>query len=147
MMTRKLKHAFRALLLTTLVLLAANAASAQCGPMLSSTPCEKDDTAQVSKQLHMRRGKTSVAVKGFIGGESHDTYTFRARKGQRVTVKIMSRKNTAGFSVSSAGGGEFPGNSSENNTKFTATVPETGCYSMMVVAHPDARYTLTLTIR
>jgi hypothetical protein len=134
-------------MLTMLVLLAANAASAQCGPMRSSTQCEKDETAQVSKQLHMRRGKTSVAVKGFIGGESHDTYTFRARKGQRVTVKIMSRKNAAGFSMSSAGGGEFPGTSSENDTKFTANIPATGCYSIMVVAHPDARYTLMLTIR
>jgi hypothetical protein len=147
MMTRTFKHALRALILTTLVLLAANAASAQCGPMRSSTQCEKDETAAVSKQLRMRRGRTSIAVKGFIGGESHHTYTFRARAGQRLTVKIMSRRNAASFSMASEGGGEFPGTSSENDTKFTARIPATGCYSIMVVAHPDARYTLTLTIR
>ncbi|HEY0547120.1 MAG TPA: hypothetical protein VGC91_17205 [Pyrinomonadaceae bacterium] len=146
-MTLTFKHALRGLLLTMLVLLAANAASAQCGVMRSSTQCEKDETANISKQLRMRRGRTSIAVKGFIGGESHNTYTFRARKGQRATVKIMSRGNGAGFSMASEGGGEFPGTSSENDTKFTATIPKTGCYSISVVAHPDARYTLTLTIR
>jgi hypothetical protein len=62
-------------------------------------------------------------------------------------VKIISRKNAASFSMSSAGDGEFPGNSSEGDTKFTAKVPETGCYSIKVYAHPDARYTLMLTIR
>jgi hypothetical protein len=151
MMTLTLRHTLRALMLTLLVLLAAEAASAQCGAMMSSTECRKDETANVYKQLQIRRGRTSVTVKGFIGGESHDTYAFRARKGQRVTVKITSRGNKAGFGISTKPfneeSGEFPGTTSQNGTRFTGTVPETGCFYLSVTAHPDARYTLTLTIR
>ncbi len=142
-----LKYAFRAVMLAALVLLGASAASAQCGPAMSTTICQKDETAATSRQIRFRRGRYSATVRGFIGGESHNTYTFRAFAGQRVTVKLSSRGNAASFSMATDSGGEFPGTSSENDTRFTATIPETGCYSISVVAHPDARYRLTLTIR
>ena len=91
-------------------------------------------------------GKTAV-VRGFIGGESHDSYALHVRAGRKVTVTITSARNHAQFTVSTSEFGEqvsFGKETNEGRT-WTGTIPQTGVYFISVVAHPTARYTLRVT--
>jgi plastocyanin len=91
-------------------------------------------------------GKTAV-VRGFIGGEAHDSYEFHVKAGRKVTVTITSQGNHASFSVSNAEFGEPVsfGKDSNGGRTWTGTIPETGVYFISVIAHPQARYTLRVT--
>lgn len=102
-----------------------------------------------------RRLRSPAPVRGFIGGESHDGYVVRARKGSVLTVRLSWRRegdNRASFSVS-----ESPDFYSGEPTKFGAEyddgqrwagrVTRTGDYYVYVVAHPSAHYTLHVRVR
>ena len=91
-------------------------------------------------------GKRAV-VRGFIGGEAHDSYEFHVKAGRKVTVTISSKGNKASFSVTTSEFGESVsfGKASKGGKTWTGTIPETGVYFISVVAHPQARYTLTVT--
>jgi hypothetical protein len=100
------------------------------------------------------RLKSMVPVNGFIGGESHDSYVIRARKGQILTVSLSWQReddNRASFTVSESPDFSGPpakfGNGSDEDTKWVGTVPRTGNYNVYVVAHPSARYTLKPSLR
>ncbi|HUQ32558.1 MAG TPA: hypothetical protein VM095_10590 [Pyrinomonadaceae bacterium] len=101
-----------------------------------------------------RRLRNSAPVRGFIGGESHDSYVVRARKGQVLTVRLSWRSegdNRASLAVS-----ESPDFYSGEPAKFGADngdgrgwagrVPRTGDYYIHVVAHPSAHYTLSYRV-
>jgi hypothetical protein len=72
-------------------------------------------------------------VRGFIGGESHDGYVVRARKGSRLTVRLAWRRegdNRASLAVS-----ESPDYSGEpvkfgteynDGKRWVGRVPRTG---------------------
>src|SRR5262245_40251348 len=52
-----------------------------------------------------KRLRSPATVKGLIGGESHDSYVIRVRKGQVMTVQISWEReddNHASFTVSEA---------------------------------------------
>jgi hypothetical protein len=102
-----------------------------------------------------RRLRRLAPVRGFIGGESHDGYVVRARKGQVLSVRLSWRRegdNRASFTVS-----ESPdyytndpakfGSEYNNGQRWTGSVPRTGDYYVYVVAHPSAHYTLKVSIR
>lgn len=91
-------------------------------------------------------GKTAV-MRGFIGGEAHDSYEFHVKAGRKVTVTITSQGNRASFSVGKEEFGEPVsfGKDSNKGRTWTGTIPETGVYFISVVAHPQARYTLRVT--
>ena len=93
-----------------------------------------------------QKSKTAV-IGGFIGGESHDSYVFHVRAGRKVTVRITSRANRAGFSVSTSEFGEPVsfGKETDGGMTWTGTIPQTGVYFISVTAHPQARYTLKVT--
>jgi hypothetical protein len=116
------------------------------------------DTA--SGQEHSRRLRSPATVKGFIGGESHDSYVVRARQGQTLTVQINWRRehdnetgdNRAEFLVSESPrfDGDGPvnfGNESNEGKRWSGRVPKTGNYYIYVTAHPTAHYTLRVTVR
>ena len=91
---------------------------------------------------------------GFIGGESHDGYVVRARKGQVLTVRLSWRRegdNRASLVVSESAdfSGEAAkfGNDSNNGRRWVGRVPRTGDYYVYVMAHPSARYTLHVSVR
>jgi hypothetical protein len=101
-----------------------------------------------------KRLRSPAIVKGFIGGESHDSYVIRARRGQTITVRISWRRssdNRAEFSVSKSanffnGDSVNFGKESEGGKRWTGKIPETRNYYIYVVAHPTARYTLRVTV-
>lgn len=106
--------------------------------------------------VRKQRLRSPVAIaRGFIGGESHDSYVIRARRGQMMTVRISWRReadNTANFSV--ATGRNFFnseavnfGRQSNGGRTWTGRIPATRDYYIYVTAHPTARYTLRITIK
>src|SRR6266550_3962475 len=131
MQLRSHKLAFLLLLLAT-ILLAASPSRAQ------------DDTTP------KKRLRSPAVTRGVIGGESHDSYVIRARKGQTMTVRISWRPegdNKADFTVSEAPsffGAEQVGfgSLSADSKRWTGRIPKTRDYYVYVVAHPTAHYTL-----
>lgn len=94
-------------------------------------------------------------VRGFIGGESHDSYVVRAVRGKTLVVKISWRKegdNHAEFTVSrssnffEASPVNF-GKETNGGKTWTGKIPRTGNYYVYIVANPSARYTLRVSYR
>ena len=111
------------------------------------------------EQEYVERLHSPATVRGFIGGESHDTYVIRARKGQIMTVRISWRRehlnpgtNHAEFYV-----GEAPdfdgdryvkfGKESDKGRRWSGRIPVTKDYYIYVMAHPTAHYTLRVTVK
>lgn len=102
-----------------------------------------------------KRLKSPAIVKGYIGGEAHDSYVIRVRKGQTLTIRIswlQNNKNRAEFSVSRSANffnGESVkfGKISQNGKQWRGKIPKTGNYYIYVVAHPSANYTLNVSVR
>lgn len=108
--------------------------------------------SQAQDSIRKKRLRNAVAVRGFVGGEAQDHYVIRARKGQRMTVRITWRKeddNSASFSVSpdSENAEPLAGQESDGGKRWVGRIPKTGDYLISVVAHPSARYTLVVTVR
>lgn len=105
--------------------------------------------------LPPRRLRSSAPVRGFIGGESHDGYVVRARKGQTLTVRLSWRRegdNRASFAVSESpdpytGEPVKFGNDSNNGRKWVGRIPRSEDYYIDVVAHPSAHYTLHVSVK
>lgn len=110
-------------------------------------------TAQIDSSPRIRLRSPAV-VRGFIGGESHDSYVIRAVEGQTMIVQITWRregKNGAGFEIT-----DTPtyfdtesvsfGNTSDDGKRWTGVIPKTGDYYIHVVAYPTAHYKLTVVI-
>jgi hypothetical protein len=102
-----------------------------------------------------RRLRSPTPVRGFIGGESHDGYVVRARKGSVLTVRLSWRRegdNRTSFSVSESPdfysgepvkfGAEY-----DDGQRWAGRVTKTGDYYVYVVAHPSAHYTLHVSVR
>jgi hypothetical protein len=95
-----------------------------------------------------------------VGGESHISYVVRARRGQRMTVRISWIRrhykyignNNAEFWVGDLpdfdgdGRVEF-GKKSEKGRRWSGRIPRTGDYYIYVVAYPIAHYTLRVTLK
>jgi hypothetical protein len=102
-----------------------------------------------------KRLRSPATARGFIGGESHDSYVIRARKGQTMTVRISWRPegdNSAGFSITGsrdffAGEPINFGNATDDGKSWTGKIPRTGNYYIYVTAHPTARYVLRVRLK
>lgn len=105
--------------------------------------------AAPKKRLH-----SPAIVKGDIGGESHDSYVIKARKGQVMTVQIAWRRkgdNRAEFTVSessdffNAEPVKF-GKSSNHEARWSGKIAKAQDYYIYVTGHPEAHYTLKVTL-
>jgi hypothetical protein len=102
-----------------------------------------------------RRLRGSATVRGFIGGESHDNYVIRARKGQTLSVLLSWRRegdNQASFTVSESpdyytGEPVNFGVESGDGRQWVGRIPKNGDYYIDVVAHPVAHYTLRVKLK
>ena len=99
-----------------------------------------------------KRVHVPTTIRGLVGGEANDTYVFRARKGQQLTVEISWKKeddNAASFSVADSldGGTISFGKESDGGRKWTGKVPKTHDYFIEVVAHPAAHYVLKIIVK
>jgi len=124
-----------ALAVSLLLLLAAVPASAQ---------------EQVIKRLRFTRGSSSKTVKGQVSPEGNRyLYFFKARKGQRLTVRLVSDDGNAVCDVMSHG--QFDANPVvEETVDWTGRLPEAdaGEYSVEVRSTGGlAKYVLEITIK
>src|SRR5262245_39617953 len=102
-----------------------------------------------------RRLRPPATVRGFIGGESHDNYVIHVRKGRTLTVRLFWRLeggNQASFKVSESpdyytGEPVKFGVMSDDGRRWVGRVPRSGNYYIVVVAHPEARYTLRVSVK
>lgn len=118
--------------------------------LLSSTVSRSQDDTTPKKRL-----RSPATVRGFIGGESHDSYVIRARKGQTMTVRISWRPdgdNNAGFTITRSSNffsGEQVdfGNESDGGKRWTGKIPRAGNCYIYVTGHPTAHYTLRVRLK
>jgi hypothetical protein len=102
-----------------------------------------------------QRLQTPASVKGFAGGESHDSDVIRARRGQTMSVGISWRRegaNRAEFTDSESpkaftGEAVKFGRDVTNGRLWIGRIPKNGDYYIYVVAHPTAHYTLKVSVR
>jgi hypothetical protein len=102
---------------------------------------------QEAQGLCFAQGAKTTIVRGFIGGEAHDSYEFHVRAGRKVTIRVTSTRNRADLTVSTSEIGEPVsfGKQAAGGRTWSATIPETGIYFISITAHPTARYTLRVT--
>src|SRR5438128_9635362 len=113
--------------------------------LLAASPSRAQDDTTPKKRL-----RSPAITRSFIGGESHDSYVIRARKGQTMTVRISWRReddNKADFTVSESAnyfGAEQVGfgSLSADSSRWTGRIAKTRDYYIYVVAHPTGHYTL-----
>lgn len=105
---------------------------------------------QVIKRLRFARGSSSKVVKGRVSPDGDRyLYFFKARKGQRLTVRLVSDDGNAVCDVMSHG--KFDANPVvENTADWTGRLPEAdaGEYSVEVRSTGGlARYVLEIIIK
>ncbi|MEP6706427.1 MAG: hypothetical protein ABJC05_02845 [Pyrinomonadaceae bacterium] len=118
--------------------------------LLAVSPSRAQDDTTPKKRL-----RSPATTRGLIGGESHDSYVIRARKGQTMTVRISWRRegdNNADFTVSESAnffGAEQVsfGSLSDGSRRWTGRIPKSRDYYIYVVAHPTAHYTLRVNLK
>ncbi len=102
-----------------------------------------------------KRLKSPATVTGIIGGESHNSYVIRARKGQTMTVQITWKReadNRAEFTISysssffTAESVKF-GKESNKGKTWRGKIPTTANYYIYVVANPSAKYVLKVNLK
>jgi hypothetical protein len=105
-------------------------------------------------QDHALELRSPESVRGFVGGESHDSYAIRVSKGQTLTVQISwlhESDNQADFSVSESadfsGGIVGFGEKSNNGKSWNGKISKAGIYYIYVTAHPTAHYVLRVTAK
>src|SRR5215207_5093900 len=116
--------------------------------VLAAVPASAQE--QVIKRLRFTRGSSSKTVKGQVSPEGNRyLYFFKARKGQRLTVRLVSDDGNAVCDVMSHG--RFDANPVvEGTADWAGRLPaaDAGEYSIEVRSTGGlARYTLAVTIR
>ncbi|HEV2765164.1 MAG TPA: hypothetical protein VGV38_19430 [Pyrinomonadaceae bacterium] len=108
-----------------------------------------------SIRVKFPRGRTTVVLKGKTtggpsegGGMDPITYVLRARKGQQMTLRVVSAKKNAVLGVYAPGMELLEG--VQNVKDWTGTLPKTGDYEIMVFPEDeitDTTFTLEISIR
>ena len=102
-----------------------------------------------------KRLPNPAAVKGFVGGEAHDSHVIRVRKNQTLRVQISwqgKSDRTAQFVVSKSadffsGDVVEGGKETYSGKNWMGKLPATGDYYIYITAHPTADYVLKVSVR
>jgi len=116
--------------------------------LFSATDAFAQEIKQSNYRVQFAKGAKSAAQSRLIKKNAiHDVF-FRARKGQRVTIKIVSTNGAAHFNFGAMN--EFDVEPIQNNTtEYTGKLPFAGNgeYVIRVEADKATKYTLTVSIK
>lgn len=104
---------------------------------------------------HVRILHAPSIVRGMVGGEAHDSYAYVGRKGEHLIVRLDWKAengpdgaNVAELTLSTAGFDDAKplafGTWSKDGRQWDGTLERSGRFYVYVVAHPSARYALSL---
>lgn len=91
-------------------------------------------------------GATSDTVSGTLAAGQKQGYLFRAAAGQLATVRLSSAGDRASFVVTGVGDGLFHKAPNDPARTWTAELPLTQDYLLVIAATADTSYTLELTV-
>jgi len=104
--------------------------------------------------VFIKRLGNPASVRGFIGGESHDSYVVNVSRGRVLAVSLSWRRegdNRAEFAVTESPNSDSEpvkfGKWSHGGKRWIGKVPKSGDYYVQVFAHPTAHYTLGVTVK
>lgn len=110
--------------------------------------------ADTTQAIHFAAGASSASLTGTVKGYDTASYTLDARKGQTMTVVLVSTGSVACvFNVSPPTGDPlFMG--SAGGDAFTGTLPADGSYSIgvfqmraAILEHENCHYTLSVSVQ
>jgi len=119
-------------------------------------------TAEAAEPIRFARGTSSAKVQGAVIRGERALYSFEARAGQWLSLRITALEDNAVFQVYAPGartetrdslteivGKTLPGaGEGDNVTRWAGTLPHSGAYLLVVGAtRGNATYRLTITIR
>jgi len=123
---------------------------------------ERIRTAEAIEPIRFARGAWSAEVRGAVIRGERALYSIEARKGQRLSLRIVAPENNAVFQIYAPGakpetrnsvleirGEALPGaGEGDDATRWTGTLPRSGPYLLIVGGtRGNATYRLTVTIR
>jgi hypothetical protein len=111
----------------------------------------------IIRRLRFLRGRISTTARGrVVGARTAHEYLFRARAGQRITVRIESTESKAMFSIDPRDG-RFPLRNgvaegrddgvAQDVTFWSGAIPESADYSIVISTDGTTTYKLEVTIR
>jgi hypothetical protein len=105
-------------------------------------------SAEHSHTIRLKPGTTSTVLRGSVVRGDRDCYTFRARAGQRLTLRLTAIEHNAAFTVSSPSGTPLPGTAEGRDaTRWSGRLPATGLYRIRVGGtRGNASYTLRFAV-
>ena len=118
--------------------------------LLVTTPAWSQEDTTRAKRL-----SSPAVARGVIGGESHDTYVIKAKKGRLMTVHLSWKReadNHADVTISTeanffnAQQVDF-GQWDSAQKRWTGKIPKTQDYYLYVVGHPTVHYTLKVKVK
>lgn len=111
--------------------------------------CAPGAQADEFRRIKFAKGKTSITISGAVLRDEVNTYIVKARRGQRMSVKVSSTENNAVISILDTafeyikGVGEM-----DNRTDWSGKLPESGDYKIEVApTRGNASYRLTISIK
>jgi hypothetical protein len=108
--------------------------------------------AQAPKPITLNGGTGHISVRGKVGGEEHDAYMLKLEAGRSVRIALSSTGGKASlkFCDSDDFSGSAPvafGKRSPDGKSWTGRIPAQHMYYIYIVAHPEARYILSLWVK
>ena len=127
------------------------ALTAMLAPLAAQLQTPPPDGPPPNRSARLTLKQNRASATGLIGGESHDRYVIQLPAGARVTIRTRSVANRASAMISTSAtfGAAEPAVFGANDRKtqtWTGVIPSTADYFIYVVAHPTAKYTLSVTV-
>ncbi len=102
-------------------------------------------------QIEFKRGTNSTTISGVVHGDEQAEYTFSAKKGQRLIIRMTNTPTKSScFDLKGPEGADV-GLEYNCNWNYSKLLPETGEYFLSVgrtsQGKGTSRYTMTITIK
>lgn len=102
-------------------------------------------------KIEFKRGTNSTTISGVVRGDEEAEYTFSARQGQRLTIKLTSTPVKSSVFQLLGPENDTLGLEYDANFDYSGVLPKTGDYFISVkrptAAKGTSRYKMTITVK